>query len=165
MNTLYLSLNIGVLISWSSLNSFFNYPADIKTFFLDISLTNIQEEAIKTDRNWQADGKREVPISCLLQAYQFKAYYTPPTEIQSRFKDDQANIVFHKFSVSVHFDTGRSLIIVFFEDFKIYSGLWPLSVSPRWCQCVYTMAGQTPALQQNLQSSEKSQHFKEKHNI
>ena len=35
----------------------------------------------------------------------------------------------------------------FFEDFKIYSGLWPLSVSPR-CQCVYTMAGQTPALQQ-----------------
>ena len=40
---------------------------------------------------------------------------------------------------------------VFFEDSKIYSGLWPLSVSPR-CQCVYTMAGQTPALQQNLKS-------------
>ena len=27
------------------------------------------------------------------------------------------------------------------------------------------MAGQTPALQQNFQSSEKSQNFKEKHNI
>ena len=46
----------------------------------------------------------------------------------------------------------------FFEDFKIYSGLWPLLVSPR-CQCVYTMAGQTPALQQNLQSSEKITKF------
>ena len=31
------------------------------------------------------------------------------------------------------------LILCFLEDFKIYSGLWPLSVSPR-CQCVYTMA-------------------------
>ena len=51
-------------------------------------------------------------------------------------------------------DTGCSLNIVFFEDFKIYSELWPLSVSPR-CQCVYTMAGQTQALQQNWQSSEK----------
>ena len=44
----------------------------------------------------------------------------------------------------------------------MYSRLWPLSVSPR-CHCVYTMAGQTLALQQNLQSSEKSQHFKGKH--
>ena len=34
---------------------------------------------------------------------------------------------------------------VFFEDFKIYSGLWLLSVAPR-CQCVYTMVGQTQAL-------------------
>ena len=39
-----------------------------------------------------------------------------------------------------------------FEDFNIYSGHWPLSVYPR-CQCVYTMAGKTPALQQ---SSEKA---------
>ena len=30
------------------------------------------------------------------------------------------------------------------EGFKIYSGLWRLSVSPR-CRCVYTMAGQTDA--------------------
>ena len=52
---------------------------------------------------------------------------------------------------------------VFYEDFKIYSGLWTLSVSLR-CQCVFTMIGQTPALQQNLQSSEKSQHIKEKDN-
>ena len=39
------------------------------------------------------------------------------------------------------------------------SGLsrFPLSVSVS----VYTMTGQTPALQQNLQSSEKSQYFKE----
>ena len=59
--------------------------------------------------------------------------------------------------------TGCSLNIVFFRRFlNIYCGLWPLSVSPQ-CQCVYTMAGQTPALQQN--SSENSQHFKEKHNI
>ena len=59
---------------------------------------------------------------------------------------------------------GVHSILCFFEDFKIYSGLWPLSVSPR-CQCVYTMAGQTPVLQPNWQSSEISQHFKEKHNI
>ena len=65
------------------------------------------------------------------------------------------------------FYTGCSLNIVFSEDFKIYiySGLWPLFVSPR-CQSAYTMAGQTPpALQQSLQSSEKSRHKKEKHNI
>ena len=32
-----------------------------------------------------------------------------------------------------------------------------------WCQCVYTnQAGRKPAMQQNSQSSEKSQHFKEK---
>ena len=60
--------------------------------------------------------------------------------------------------------TGCLLNVFFLEDFIIYSSLWPLSVSPR-CQCVYTMAWQTPALQQNLQSSEKLQHFKEKHNI
>ena len=35
----------------------------------------------------------------------------------------------------------------FFEDFKIYSGLWPLLAFPR-CQWLYTMAGQTPALHQ-----------------
>ena len=46
------------------------------------------------------------------------------------------------------------------ENFKIYSVLWPFSVFPR-CQCVYThQAGRTHALQQNWQSSEK--HFKEK---
>ena len=61
-------------------------------------------------------------------------------------------------------DTGCPLNIVILEDFKIYSGIWPLSVSPR-CQCLYTMAGYTPELQQNLQSSEKSQHFKEKQNF
>ena len=43
----------------------------------------------------------------------------------------------------------------------MYSRLWPLSVSPR-CQCVYTMAGQTPGRQQNWRSSEKSKNFKEK---
>ena len=38
----------------------------------------------------------------------------------------------------------------------------PNSVFPR-CQCVYThQAGRKPALQQNWQSSEKLQHFKEK---
>ena len=38
----------------------------------------------------------------------------------------------------------------------------PNSVFPR-CQCVYThQAGRKPALQQNWQSSEKSQNFKEK---
>ena len=54
--------------------------------------------------------------------------------------------------------------LFFFEDFNIYFGLCPLSVSPR-CQCVYKIAGRKPALQQNLQSSEKQQLFKEKHNI
>ena len=54
--------------------------------------------------------------------------------------------------------TGCSLNIVLFRRFfNIFRTL----VSPR-CQCVYTMAGRTPALQQNWQSSEKSQHLKEK---
>ena len=49
---------------------------------------------------------------------------------------------------------------VFSEFLKIF--LWPFSAFPR-CQCVYThQAGRKPALQQNWQSSEKSQHFKEK---
>ena len=62
----------------------------------------------------------------------------------------------------VHIDTGCSLNIVFFPKILKYSGLWPFSVFPR-CQCVYThQAGRKPALQQNWQSSEKSQHFKEK---
>ena len=52
----------------------------------------------------------------------------------------------------------------FFEDFRIYFGLWPLSVSLR-CQCVYTLAGQTQALAAELAELKKSQHFKEKHNI
>ena len=44
---------------------------------------------------------------------------------------------------------GIHLILCFYEDIKIYFGLWPLSVSPR-CQFVYTMAGQTPALSAEL---------------
>ena len=51
---------------------------------------------------------------------------------------------------------------VFFSKILKYSGLWPFSVFPRR-QCVYThQAGSTQALQQNWQSSEKSQHLKEK---
>ena len=58
--------------------------------------------------------------------------------------------------------TGCSLNIVFFPKILKYSGLWPFSVLPQ-CQCVYThQAGRTQALQQNWQSSEKSQNFKEK---
>ena len=57
---------------------------------------------------------------------------------------------------------GCSLNIVFFPKILKYSRLWPFSVFPR-CQCVYThKAGRKPALQQKWQSSEKSQHFKEK---
>ena len=48
----------------------------------------------------------------------------------------------------------------FFEDFKIYSGLWPLLVSPR-CQWVYTMAGQTPALKQKNDMLRKNTIFNE----
>ena len=60
--------------------------------------------------------------------------------------------------------TGWSLNSVFFSKILKYSGLLPFSVFPR-SQCVYTLqAGRTPALQQNWQSSEKSQNFKEKHN-
>ena len=54
---------------------------------------------------------------------------------------------------------------VFFPKILKHFGLWPFSVFPR-CQCVYThQAGRKPALQQNWQSSKKSQNFKEKHNI
>ena len=50
---------------------------------------------------------------------------------------------------------------VFSTDFE-YFGLRSFSVFPRR-QCVYTyQAGRKPALLQNWQSSEKSQHFKEK---
>ena len=49
-----------------------------------------------------------------------------------------------------------------FSKILKYSGLLPF---PR-CQCVYThQAGRKPALQQNWQSSEKSQNFKEKNTI
>ena len=52
-----------------------------------------------------------------------------------------------------------------FSKILKYSGLLPFSVFPR-CQCVYTrQVGRTPALQQNWQSSENSQNFKENHNI
>ena len=62
-------------------------------------------------------------------------------------------------------NTGCSLNIVCFLKILKYSWLWSFSVFPR-CQCVYTnQAGRTPALQQNWQSPEKSQHLKEKHNI
>ena len=47
----------------------------------------------------------------------------------------------------------------FFSKILNYSGLLPFSVFPR-CQCVYSV--HSPALQQNWQSSEKSQNFKEK---
>ena len=62
-------------------------------------------------------------------------------------------------------DTGCSLNIVFFPKTLRYSGLWPFSIFPR-CQCVYThQTGRKPALQQNWQSSEKSQNFKDKKTI
>ena len=58
--------------------------------------------------------------------------------------------------------TGCSLKFVFFPKILKYSGLWPFSIFPR-CQCVYThQAGRKPALQQNWQSLEKSQNYKEK---
>ena len=51
---------------------------------------------------------------------------------------------------------------LFFPKILKYSGLWPFPIFPLY-QCVYThQAGRTPALQQNWQSSEKSQNFKEK---
>ena len=50
---------------------------------------------------------------------------------------------------------------MFFPKILKYSEIWPFSVFPR-CQFVYTHhAGRKQALQQNWQSSEKSQHFKE----
>ena len=67
-----------------------------------------------------------------------------------------------KNSAKYFLHTGCSLNIVFFLKILKYSGLWSFSVFPL-CQCVYThQAGRTPALQQNWQSSEKSQSFKEK---
>ena len=40
-----------------------------------------------------------------------------------------------------------------------------LSQFPFCISTMYAMVGETPALQQNWQSSEKSEHSKEKHNI
>ena len=65
---------------------------------------------------------------------------------------------------SAELGTGCSLDIVFSSKILKYSGLLPFSVFPRR-HCVYThQAGRTPALQQNWQSSDNSQNFKEKHN-
>ena len=47
---------------------------------------------------------------------------------------------------------------VFSKDFRIFQTPFSLGVSV----CTHTKAGRTPALLQILQSSEKSQHFKEK---
>ena len=63
--------------------------------------------------------------------------------------------------------TGCSLFIKYWVFSKIFtyipdSGLSRLLLS---VLVMYTMAGQTPALQQNWQSSEKSKHFKEINNI
>ena len=78
-------------------------------------------------------------------------------QIRSQYHIIIRDLWFFEFSLDIAF--------FFFEDFEIYSGRWPLSVSPR-CQWVCTMTGQKPVLQQqNLQNSEKSKHFKEKHNI
>ena len=53
----------------------------------------------------------------------------------------------------------------FFEYFEIFRTLAFLCF-PSVSVCLYThQAGRTPALQQNWQSTEKSQNFKEKHNI
>ena len=77
------------------------------------------------------------------------------------------NILFHRLSGKTKKDStvqfvGCSLNIVLFPMILKYSGLWPFSVFPR-CQCVYThQAGRKPGLQQNWQSSEKYQSFKEK---
>ena len=60
--------------------------------------------------------------------------------------------------------TGCSLNIVFFEDYEIYSGLWPLSVSSR-CQCVYTMAGHNPALQSRTCRAQKNHNISRKNII
>ena len=50
-----------------------------------------------------------------------------------------------------------------FSNILKYSGLWPFSVFPR-CQCVYTMAVQTPALQENyyfnIKQFQSQDHFK-----
>ena len=61
------------------------------------------------------------------------------------------------------FYTGCLLNIVFFsKDFRIFRTLVFLCF-PLVSMCVHThQAGRTPALQQNWQSSEKSQNFKEK---
>ena len=67
-------------------------------------------------------------------------------------------------SIVIHFSSlilVQSVFFVFFSRILKYSRLLPLFVFPR-CECVYThQAGRTPALQQNWQSSEESQHFKE----
>ena len=53
---------------------------------------------------------------------------------------------------------------VFSEDFKLFRTLAFLCF-PSVSVCVHTPAGRTPVLQQNLQSTEKSQNFLEKNTI
>ena len=53
----------------------------------------------------------------------------------------------------------------YFEDFEIYSGLWPLWVSP-WCQCVLCVhnGGSNTSIAAELAEFRKITTYKEKHN-
>ena len=62
-------------------------------------------------------------------------------------------------------NTGCSINIVFFRRFLNILRTLAFLGFPSVSVCMYTMAGQTPAQQQNQQSSEKSQHFKGKYLI
>ena len=66
-------------------------------------------------------------------------------------------------------DTECSFYIVFFKDFKIYSGLWPVSVLPQrvhqTSRLDRQMAGRTSALLQNWRIKKNDNILRKNHNI
>ena len=55
--------------------------------------------------------------------------------------------------------------LVFFLQILEYSGLWPFSVFPRWCQCVYTQQAGITSAAAELAEFRKIRNFKEKNTI
>ena len=103
-------------------------------------------------------------LTCLEQNFSWILFISE--EMETTYLDVDVELAtLKKVKLSVRCDkVWYSVFIEYcvFSNILKYSGLWPLSVLPR-CQCVYTkQTGRTPALQQNWQSSEKSQYFEDK---
>ena len=95
------------------------------------------QKAVHMQHNAVFRGERQISFICFPLSVAFGDFQS---QAQTIF---YLGIVAFRYRVFIKY-------CFFPKIFKIYSGLWPLSVSPRWCQKVYTMADQKQALQQKL---------------